>query len=151
MIEWEPLVAESQSRIKNHLQRRGVSPEDIEDVTQEAYLRLLESPKEIDRPLGWVVVTARNAAIDLQRKNRREVELNRLHPTGANTEDEAITNVFMEEVLSLAPECVVFQAEGYQDSEIANHFGINRQTVRQRIHRGRIALRQQFIEGGEPI
>jgi RNA polymerase sigma factor (sigma-70 family) len=75
-------------RVAEHLLRTAaqllhatlrVTPEDTDDVVQETMLKL-QSPRTLQRlraagsPAGYVMVTMRNAFIDLARRNLREVQ-----------------------------------------------------------------------------
>lgn len=148
MKEWDQFVQDTQ-RMGNRL--RLPTKEDKEDVLQEAYLALYQRG-ELEHPEGYLKAILRTKVADFYRANRQfPVPLGEWVADPGDMAEEAITNVLTEQVVSLAPQCVIFKAEGYQDSEIANHFGIDRRTVRQRIHRGRVELRAQFERGGEPI
>lgn len=62
-------------KLKHLLRRRGQSPEDAEDLVQEAFLRLqafLNKGHEVQRPEGFLVRTALNLAVDASRRANRE-------------------------------------------------------------------------------
>ena len=62
-------------KLKQLLRRRGQSPEDAEDLVQEAFLRLqtfLNEGHEVQRPEAFLVRTALNLAVDASRRARRE-------------------------------------------------------------------------------
>ncbi len=62
-------------RLKQLLRRRGQSPEDAEDLVQEAFLRLqtfLNKGNDVQRTEGFLVRTVLNLAVDASRRDRRE-------------------------------------------------------------------------------
>lgn len=62
-------------RLKQLLHRRGRTPEDSEDLVQEAFLRLhrfMDSGREARQPEALLVATVRNLAVDASRRERRE-------------------------------------------------------------------------------
>lgn len=62
-------------RLKQLLHRRGRTPEDSEDLVQEAFVRLhrfMDSGQEARQPEALLVTTVRNLAVDASRRDRRE-------------------------------------------------------------------------------
>src|SRR5688500_13982169 len=62
-------------KLKQLLRRRGQSPEDAEDLVQEAFLRLqtfLNEGHEVQRPEAFLVRIALNLAVDANRRAHRE-------------------------------------------------------------------------------
>jgi RNA polymerase sigma factor (sigma-70 family) len=60
-------------RLHALLRRRGQTPEDAEDLVQEAFLRLhvfLESGREVKKPDAFLARTALNLSIDRHRSDR---------------------------------------------------------------------------------
>lgn len=71
MISW----AAHMRRLKQLLHRRGQSPEDSEDLVQEAFLRLhkfMDSGQEARQPEALLVTTVLNLAVDAKRRDRRD-------------------------------------------------------------------------------
>jgi len=67
-------IRDTVARLKQTLQRRGVSPDDAEDFVQEAFLRLEQRRRDgevIEQPEGYVMRTALNVAADAARRTRR--------------------------------------------------------------------------------
>ncbi len=61
-------------RLQKILQRRGASPEDAEDLVQEAVVRLFTYTRksvEVRNPEAFLTRTALNLAVDLHRSTRR--------------------------------------------------------------------------------
>lgn len=62
-------------RLKQLLHRRGRTPEDSEDLVQEAFVRLhrfMDSGQEARQPEALLITTVRNLAVDASRRDRRE-------------------------------------------------------------------------------
>jgi len=71
MIVWATHIR----RLKQLLHRRGQSPEDSEDLVQEAFLRLhkfMDSGQEARQPEALLVTTVLNLAVDAKRRDRRD-------------------------------------------------------------------------------
>lgn len=71
MIVWAAHIR----RLKQLLHRRGQSPEDSEDLVQEAFLRLhkfMDSGREARQPEALLVTTVLNLAVDAKRRDRRD-------------------------------------------------------------------------------
>lgn len=122
---------------------------------------------------SWLSRIAVNAAMDLQRRKKRrpsqpypELEDESWQPpagTEADPEHAALhderTRVLNAALDAIAPDqraaIVLYDVEGYDYSEIADITGVSLGTVKSRIHRGRLALREQLagsmglFRGGE--
>jgi RNA polymerase sigma factor (sigma-70 family) len=68
-----PSIADTIKRLRHVLQRRGVSPEDSDDLIQEAFGRLEAYRRErhVEHAEGFLVRTAVNLAIDAGRRRKR--------------------------------------------------------------------------------
>lgn len=91
------------------LSSRRLNRQEVEDVTQESYLRIcaLEDPRALDNPRAFLFATAANLAVDLQRKQSVQRRgLNRHY-----NDSDVITEI--ESIASLAPtpEAVVSDRE----------------------------------------
>jgi RNA polymerase sigma-70 factor, ECF subfamily len=128
-----------------------------EDVLQEVFLQLWRHPVTFVQQRGslgaWLVVVARNRAIDLLRRRKltdpvEEVAL----ASSLNVADEAERNTTMQKVRQAiaglpdeqrkALELAYF--EGLSHTEIANRTGDPLGTVKTRIRQGLISLRKAF-------
>jgi RNA polymerase sigma-70 factor, ECF subfamily len=123
---------------------------------------------------SWLSRIAVNAAMDLQRRKRRrpsqpypELEDESWQPpAGPEADPELValgderTRVLTAALDAIAPDqraaIVLYDVEGYDYSEIADMTGVSLGTVKSRIHRGRLALREHlagsvslFRGGGE--
>jgi RNA polymerase sigma factor (sigma-70 family) len=126
-----------------------------EDVAQDAFVaawRDLERLRDVDRVGSWVAGIARNLASSAMRDRARTRELEPQEPErGVRTpEDEAIEREDREllaRALADVPEAhrealVLYYMEGESIASIAAGLGIREDLVKQRLSRGRRALRQ---------
>jgi RNA polymerase sigma factor (sigma-70 family) len=63
-------------RIKRLLRKRGRTPEEAEDLVQEAFLRLhvyMKERNEVRQPEAFMVRTALNLSVDLGRRSHRDL------------------------------------------------------------------------------
>jgi RNA polymerase sigma-70 factor, ECF subfamily len=111
---------------------------------------------------SWLSRIAVNAAMDLQRRKKRrpsqpypELEDESWQPpAGAEADPELValgderTRVLTAALDAIAPDqraaIVLYDVEGYDYSEIAAMTGVSLGTVKSRIHRGRLALREHL-------
>jgi RNA polymerase sigma-70 factor, ECF subfamily len=122
---------------------------------------------------SWLSRIAVNAAMDLQRRKKRrpsqpypELEDESWQPpAGPEADPELValgderTRVLTAALAAIAPDqraaIVLYDVEGYDYSEIAAMTGVSLGTVKSRIHRGRLALREHLagsvslFRGGE--
>ena len=69
------VVQQEQSRLRNFIRRRVPDPEDVEDILQDVFYKLVEANRllmPIDHVTGWLFRVARNRITDLFRKQRPE-------------------------------------------------------------------------------
>jgi RNA polymerase sigma-70 factor (ECF subfamily) len=124
-----------------------------DDICQEAFMTALKHRERlennIDRLKGWLMVVATNRAIDLLRKNRREIP-----PSPGQKEISIADQVVSREearlaLMSLAPiyreviEAIVIG--GISSADFARQKGIAPSTVRSQLKRGLIQLRSYFL------
>lgn len=135
-----------------------------EEATQEAFIRgyrrlwLLGDGAKFS---GWIASVARNAAINLGLRHRRELNKRERwaleHPAVANDHnptDEADplhTPETLRQTLAELPaahrECLVlFYIEGKSGTEAATALGISESALRVRLHRARAAMRERLEE-----
>lgn len=141
-------------------------PDQANDAVQEAFFsayRNLESYRG-GSVRSWLSRMAINAAMDLQRARRRrpaspypELEDDSWQPPAGPASDPEATALAAERSRALAEALaaitpdqrtaiVLYDVEGYDYAEIAELTGVSLGTVKSRIHRGRLALRQH-LEG----
>jgi RNA polymerase sigma factor (sigma-70 family) len=149
-------------RLKRSLQRRGRSPEDSEDLIQEAFLRLQEYLRvaEVRDPQAFLARTVANLAINQYRRGRilcfSKETLDDLEQTaaladpGPGPERILVAQQRLDEiqrVLGAVSEqtCRIFLAQrlGYSYEEIASELQISQRTVQKHIARAVFLLMNQ--------
>jgi len=146
-------------------------PEDAEDAMQEVLLKLLPYLPKFENPQAlsvWLYKVARNCCLMNRRgaKNarNRHVSLDELMPTELDLEEllkstgpNPEVNVLRDEtrlrlrdaVLKVPPlyrmVVVLHDMEGLSTSEVARVIGVREGTVRVRLHRARLLLRQYLM------
>lgn len=129
-----------------------------EDVLQEVFLQLWRNPEAFVKDRGslgaWLVVVARNRAIDLLRRRKPSDSVDDVVlASSINVADEAVQNVMMEKVrralAELPPEqrksLELAYFEGLSHTEIASRTGDPLGTVKTRIRQALITLRKAFV------
>lgn len=147
------------SRLLNVLRRRGRSPQDAEDLIQDAFLRLLEYCRkaEVRNEAAFLERAAINLSIDQHRREAR-------HPVAEGSIEELAETLALvdtspgpEEILA-AEQCLnrikrtldavsirtreiyLAQRAGYSHQELAKAFGVSISTVEKTIARAVVAL-----------
>jgi RNA polymerase sigma-70 factor, ECF subfamily len=128
-----------------------------EDVLQEVFLQLLRNPTAFVQDRGslgaWLVVVARNRAIDLLRRRKPSDSVEDvILASSVNVADEAERNIMMEKVRRALAELPSEQRkslelayfEGLSHTEIASRTGDPLGTVKTRIRQALITLRKAF-------
>ena len=132
---------------------RCQDPALAEDVAQEAFVtawRDLDRLRDGERVGSWVAGIARNLAANAARQRARHAEIEVPPPSAVPTpEDEALAREdrdLLRRALAEVPEqhretLVLFYLEGQSVNAIAEALGIREDLVKQRLSRGRKALR----------
>ena len=133
---------------------------DVEDTAQEVFLKIYRSlPKFAHGSFkSWVGRIAANSAIDLKRKQAREMEsMLKVEPgvvSAQSAEEEVLSSgsAAFERLLSKLPDKhrrVLFKYYVQQKSlsEIAAAEGVSIRTVESRLYRSRKTLREMWKEG----
>nr|WP_293855648.1 sigma-70 family RNA polymerase sigma factor [Steroidobacter sp.] len=135
---------------------RIVPPHEIEDIVQETYVLVCQfkHDKEIRRPQGFMVKTARNLALDhVKRAEWRlasslDEQMEALIEAGADTSDATFKQAasdeefarFCEVVRQLPVQCrrvfVLKKVYGYSQKEIARELGLSEHTVEKHVAKG---------------
>jgi RNA polymerase sigma-70 factor, ECF subfamily len=128
-----------------------------EDVLQEVFLQLWRNPTAFVQDRGslgaWLVVVARNRAIDLLRRRKPSDSVEDvILASSVNVADEAERNIMMEKVRRALAELPSEQRkslelayfEGLSHTEIASRTGDPLGTVKTRIRQALITLRKAF-------
>jgi len=161
--QFEILVGNYQQRIYATLLGMLGSPQDAEDVTQETFITAFRKLDQFERRSSfytWLYRIAFNAAIDLQRRKKRAkkqfVGSNNVDITqAADLHAESAASVVIAKetatqvqlALSRLDEerrniIVLRDLQGVDYAEIASMLDIPIGTVRSRLHRARIELRE---------
>ncbi|GBL04349.1 RNA polymerase sigma factor [Glaciecola sp. KUL10] len=131
-----------------------VPPKEIEDIVQETYVRIcqLECEDKIEKPKSFLMKTARNLALDYNKKaetrlsDHAETENDYLLHKDEN--DEVYAHIasnnefaeFCEAVRQLPQQCrrvfVLKKVYGYSQKEIAKDMNISQSTVEKHISQG---------------
>ena len=120
---------------------------DAEDMTQEAFLRLLSADIQFDNlrhEKAWLIVTASNLCKDSLKKWWRKTE-NIDDQTSLAGNDQMDRSDVMEALMSLnrdyKTDVYMYYYEGYTTAEIAEHLKCPEATVRSRLSRARKQLK----------
>jgi RNA polymerase sigma-70 factor (ECF subfamily) len=134
---------------------RGV----VEDLAQDTFLRVFRHLKKfrVDGPARlstWILTIAARLAIDELRR-RRPTPVAELDPAGASRADDNLSRRQIASAIELAladlsPELraafLLREFHGLEYSEIARSLGIDLGTVKSRLSRARVALRERLAE-----
>jgi RNA polymerase sigma-70 factor, ECF subfamily len=155
---WEQVVREHSARVYRLAYRLSGNPQDAEDLTQETFVRVFRSlasfaPGTFE---GWLHRITTNLFLDMVRRRQRirfdalPDDTERL-PGAAPSPEQVYADTHLDPQIqaaldALSPEfrvaVVLCDIEGLTYEEISATLGIKLGTVRSRIHRGRVQLRQ---------
>jgi RNA polymerase sigma factor (sigma-70 family) len=170
---WEQVVREHSARVYRLAYRLSGNAQDAEDLTQETFVRVFRSLADFTPGTfeGWLHRITTNLFLDMVRRRQRI----RFDALPENTERLPGSSPSPEQVYAdthldpqvqaaldaLSPDfrvaVVLCDIEGLTYEEIAATLGIKLGTVRSRIHRGRVQLREALahlaprrplVEGG---
>src|SRR5215213_9514828 len=155
---WEQVVREHSARVYRLAYRLSGNAQDAEDLTQETFVRVFRSLADFSPGTfeGWLHRITTNLFLDMVRRRQRirfdalPEDTERLPGTAPSPEqvyaDTHLDPQVQAALDALAPEfrvaVVLCDIEGLTYEEIAATLGIKLGTVRSRIHRGRVQLRQ---------
>lgn len=133
------------------------SREEAYDIVQDAFVDMLTGamPSQPQYERTWLTRVVINAAKQYRRRERkhsgRQVSLdvkNRMHhPKVESTEDTALRNIELAEVVALAGPLVLAKSAGFTFQEIAEATGKTIAAVKSQTHREREAIRAKFRYG----
>jgi RNA polymerase sigma-70 factor (ECF subfamily) len=128
------------------------SPEAADEAAQEAILRAWrhrDRCREPDRPLGWLRRIAHNEALRLVGRRPNEVLAAEPFPydTRSDTDDDLENRLLVSDVLATLSESdqELARLRYFEDltcATLAEHFGLSEATVKVRLHRLRLRIRQ---------
>lgn len=157
------LVSRYQARLYNAVFRLVDHPEDAADVTQDAFLNAYQSLHTFKGDAEfytWLYRIAFNSAVTLKRKKRATVSLERVGSDGPldpddpseyvqpgadllRDEDEQLLRTALSRLSHEHREVLILkEIEGLRYEEIAAILGVPIGTVRSRLHRARLELRE---------
>src|SRR5215213_3489121 len=155
---WEQVVRDHSARVYRLAYRLSGNPQDAEDLTQETFVRVFRSLASYSPGTfeGWLHRITTNLFLDMVRRRQRirfdalPEDTERLPGTSPSPEqvyaDTHLDPQVQAALDALSPEfrvaVVLCDIEGLTYEEIAATLGIKLGTVRSRIHRGRVQLRQ---------
>ncbi len=160
------LVLAYQDQLWALVARLVPDPDQASDAVQEAFFSAYRNLHSFrgGSVRSWLSRIAINAAMDLQRARRRrpaspypELDDETWQPPAGPAADPEATalaaersRVLADALARIGPDqrtaIVLFDVEGYDYAQIAELTGVSLGTVKSRIHRGRLALRQ-LLEG----
>ncbi|HEX5493482.1 MAG TPA: RNA polymerase sigma factor SigE [Mycobacteriales bacterium] len=155
---WDEVVRQHSGRVYRLAYRLAGNPQDAEDLTQETFVRVFRSlanytPGTFE---GWLHRITTNLFLDMVRRRQRirfdalPEDGDRL-PGGDRSPEQVFADTHFDSDIqaaldSLPPDfrvaVVLCDIEGLTYEEIAATLGIKLGTVRSRIHRGRLQLRE---------
>jgi len=155
---WEQVVREHSARVYRLAYRLSGNAQDAEDLTQETFIRVFRSlasytPGTFE---GWLHRITTNLFLDMVRRRQRirfdalPDDTEKLAGSAASPEqvyvDTHLDPQIQAALEALQPEfraaVVLCDIEGLTYEEIAATLGVKLGTVRSRIHRGRVQLRE---------
>src|SRR5829696_9140638 len=155
---WDEVVREHSTRVYRLAYRLSGNPQDAEDLTQETFVRVFRSLADFSPGTfeGWLHRITTNLFLDMVRRRQRirfdalPEDTERLPGTAPSPEqvyaDTHLDPQIQAALDALSPEfrvaVVLCDIEGLTYEEISATLGIKLGTVRSRIHRGRVQLRQ---------
>jgi RNA polymerase sigma-70 factor (ECF subfamily) len=155
---WEQVVEEHSARVYRLAYRLSGNPHDAEDLTQETFIRVFRSLAQFTPGTfeGWLHRITTNLFLDMVRRRQKirfdalPEDTERLPGRAASPEqvyeDTTLDPQIQAALDALPPDfrvaVVLCDIEGLTYEEIAATLGIKLGTVRSRIHRGRVQLRE---------
>jgi len=153
--------------LKNFLKRFLSREEDIEDVSQEAYLKAynIEQKSDIDNPKAYLFRVAKNVALnELNRKSRQmtvyiEDRLASIPVDGKDTledelEAEQSVMLYYKAADALPQKCrrvfLLRKVNGMSHKEISEHLGIGISAVEKHLRNGTRSCRDYIRRANQP-
>ncbi len=155
---WEQVVRDHSARVYRLAYRLSGNQQDAEDLTQETFVRVFRSLADFSPGTfeGWLHRITTNLFLDMVRRRQRirfdalPEDTERL-PGSAPSPEQVYADTHLDPQVqaaldALSPEfrvaVVLCDIEGLTYEEISATLGIKLGTVRSRIHRGRVQLRE---------
>ncbi|MGH8113322.1 MAG: RNA polymerase sigma factor [Rhodanobacteraceae bacterium] len=160
---WGHVFATNRSALHGFLRRRVSQSWDIQDIAQEAYLRMLridaEHARKIADPRAYLFTVAANLAKEhalMQKRNACQVDIEdalaRLEAPRGSAEDEAERTLRRERLTrtlnKLPSRCravlIMQHRDGMSYEEIARHFGVSTHMVKKYVVRALLICRNDL-------
>ncbi len=155
---WDEVVRQHSTRVYRLAYRLSGNPQDAEDLTQETFVRVFRSLANYQPGTfeGWLHRITTNLFLDLVRRRQR-IRFDALPddtermPGSAPSPEQVYADTYLDPQVQAALDAlptdfrvavVLCDIEGLTYEEIAATLGIKLGTVRSRIHRGRVQLRE---------
>jgi RNA polymerase sigma-70 factor (ECF subfamily) len=155
---WDEVVRLHSARVYRLAYRLSGNPQDAEDLTQETFVRVFRSLANYQPGTfeGWLHRITTNLFLDLVRRRQRirfdalPEDTERM-PGSAPSPEQVYADSYLDPQVQAALDAlppdfrvavVLCDIEGLTYEEIAATLGIKLGTVRSRIHRGRVQLRE---------
>ena len=126
---------------------------DVEDVVQDCFLRMIEANEELHTPRAWLYTTVRNRCIDLlRRRNPLPIDIQPEDLDGQISDEEAQERSFREAQLweaidELPTRCrevfLLAKRDGLTYREIAQRLELSEKTVEHQVSKALKRLRGQ--------
>lgn len=162
-------VQQYADQLRSYLTRHLRRPHDVDDCTQQVYLRLIRmsiSPNDIKEPVAFIYGVARRVLTSHWMAHYREVEqfpaVGDVEEVCANLPSENLSDhlenaldlqqQIMEHLKLLPPmhaACMVlFYRDGLSQKEVAQRLGLHPTTVKTYLTDGKAQLRKRFLTQG---
>ena len=155
---WDEVVRQHSARVYRLAYRLSGNPQDAEDLTQETFVRVFRSLANYQPGTfeGWLHRITTNLFLDLVRRRQR-IRFDALPddtermPGAAPSPEQVYADTYLDPQIQAALDAlppdfrvavVLCDIEGLTYEEISATLGIKLGTVRSRIHRGRVQLRE---------
>lgn len=156
--QFKILMQRYDKKLYIHLKRRFFfSPEDMDDVMQDAFIRSYKSLRTFKKGRSfypWLVKIAENVCKDYLKKKSNRKRLKELYPPRDNISernelnDEILGLETITEAIKKLPqnqrEVLILRAEGYSYAEISEKLDVPQGTVMSRLNRARISLQEKL-------
>ena len=156
--EMNGIYEDFSSKIRAYLLGKVRSPEDIDDLTQEIFIKIhtsLATLKDEKKLAPWIYTIVRNSITDYYRKRdtgSTEVDEN-ISYSDDNDKEKNISgilyclNVFIDRLPEKYREAVISSdIDGVKQKDMAKRMGLSYTGLKSRVQRGREMIKGMFIE-----
>lgn len=156
--EMNGIYEDFSEKIRAYLMGKVRSPEDVDDLTQEIFIKIhksLASLKDEKKLAPWIYSIVRNSITDYYRKKDiggAEIDEN-ISYSEDNGEDKNLSgilyclNVFIDRLPEKYREPLVLSdIDGVKQKDLAERMGLSYTGLKSRVQRGREMIKGMFIE-----